>query len=75
MLLLFLRRCRGVLFLGVVFLNACAQVAPWQRGDLAKPEMSMQPQPQLQSFRDHIFTAREAAQGGHIGAGGGCGCN
>ncbi len=37
--------------------------------------MSLQPRPQLQNFRDHIFTAREAAQGGHIGAGGGCGCN
>ncbi|MDD2658559.1 MAG: DUF4266 domain-containing protein [Methylococcales bacterium] len=37
--------------------------------------MAIQPNPNLHNFREHIFTAREASQGGHIGVGGGCGCN
>jgi hypothetical protein len=55
--------------------QGCSTVSPWQRGNLAKPEMGINPHPNLNSFRDHIFTSKEASQGGHSGAGGGCGCN
>ena len=55
--------------------TACSPVAPWERGNLAKDEMAIDPNPNLSNFRSHIFTAREASQGGHIGVGGGCGCN
>ena len=55
--------------------QACADVAPWERGNLAKDEMSLDPNPNLSHIRDHIFTSREAAQGGRGGSGGGCGCN
>jgi len=55
--------------------QGCAHVAPWERGNLAKKEMSPSPTPNLSKLRDHIFFSREAAQGGHGGTGGGCGCN
>jgi Domain of unknown function (DUF4266) len=58
-----------------VICQGCSPVSPWERGNLAKPEMGINPTPNLTSFRDHVFTSKEAAQGGHSGAGGGCGCN
>lgn len=66
---------RVCIYCGLLLLQACSPVAPWERGNLAKDEMAIQPNPNLNNFREHIFTAREASQGGHIGAGGGCGCN
>ncbi|MDD1620574.1 MAG: DUF4266 domain-containing protein [Methylococcaceae bacterium] len=56
-------------------LQACSNVSPWERGNLAKPEMAITPYPNLEHFRDHIFSSKEASQGGHGGTGGGCGCN
>ncbi|MDX8129221.1 DUF4266 domain-containing protein [Methylomonas sp. BW4-1] len=37
--------------------------------------MAITPYPNREAFRDHIFTSKEASQGGHGGSGGGCGCN
>ncbi|MCQ8117263.1 DUF4266 domain-containing protein [Methylomonas sp. WSC-7] len=37
--------------------------------------MAITPNPNLSHIRDHIFTSKEASQGGHAGGGGGCGCN
>jgi hypothetical protein len=54
--------------------SACAPVAPWQRGNLAKPQMALDTNPLLNSMREHIYGAREAAAGGSAGGGGGCGC-
>ena len=65
----------AVFYIGLLSVQACTAVAPWERGNLAKDEMALEPQPNLSNLRNHIFTAREASQGGHIGAGGGCGCN
>ncbi|QWF72571.1 DUF4266 domain-containing protein [Methylomonas paludis] len=56
-------------------LPGCSEVAPWQRGNLAKPNMALDPNPNLTHIRDHIFTSREAAQGSRVSSGGGCGCN
>lgn len=56
-------------------LSGCAQVAPWERGNLAKPKMAIDPHPNFSGFRDHTFTSKAATQGGHGGGGGGCGCN
>lgn len=63
------------LWLIVAFLTGCAEVQPWQRGNLAKPEMALDPSP-LQSFnRSHNYGSREAAvPSGSAGTGGGCGC-
>lgn len=57
------------------FTQGCADVAPWERGNLAKPEMAITPNPSQNHFRDHVYTSKEASQGGHGGNGGGCGCN
>lgn len=59
----------------IFFLQGCAEVSPWERGNLAKENMAMEPKPNLTHFRDHIFSSKEASQGGHSGGGGGCGCN
>jgi hypothetical protein len=52
----------------------CAEVAPWQRGNLAKPQMALEPYPLQSSFRGHIYGSREAASGVSASEGGGCGC-
>ncbi|MBD9356879.1 DUF4266 domain-containing protein [Methylomonas albis] len=62
------------LLLALVF-QGCAEVSPWERGNLAREDMSISPNPNLTHFREHIFTSKEATQGGHNGGGGGCGCN
>ena len=51
-----------------------APVRPWQRAHLAR--RSMQFDDGLEGrFRQHMFGAREGADGGFGHAGGGCGCN
>lgn len=72
MLNLFLKT---ILLFGIIVCQACTELSPWERGTLAKKEMAIDPNPHLNHFRDHIFTSREAAQGGRTGLGGGCGCN
>jgi hypothetical protein len=59
----------------ILCLQACEPVEPWERGNLAKPQMAMDPNPTNSAVRAHTFNAREAAQGGNAGVGGGCGCN
>jgi hypothetical protein len=59
----------------VIFLAGCTTVAPWERGDLAKPQMALDPSPVRSALRIHKFTSREAASGGDTAVGGGCGCN
>lgn len=56
-------------------LSACSPVAPWERGNLAKPHMAPDPSPLQSTLRAHNYGAREAASGGVSGSGGGgCGC-
>lgn len=55
--------------------TGCTEVKPWERGNLARDEMGLNPLPNLEGIREHIFTSRESSQGGHQGSGGGCGCN
>ena len=50
-------------------------VKPWQRGDLAKPEMALNCDPLTLAFDDHIYFSKEDISGGRGFAGGGCGCN
>ena len=51
-----------------------AVVKPWQRGDLARPQMAWQPDPMMSVLREHVYTAKEGASGGVGTGGGGCGC-
>ncbi len=55
-------------------LLACAPVQPWERGNLAKPQMALDPHPLQSSLRMHNYGSREAGAGGNAAQGGGCGC-
>ena len=50
-------------------------VAPWQKGTLAKPEMSFDGDHAASLYSEHIYFSREAIAGGSSVGGGGCGCN
>ena len=71
------RRFAWLMTLLAVLLAAagCETVAPWQRGDLARPEMQLAGDPLSSALRDQVFFSKEAASGGAGPAGGGCGCN
>jgi hypothetical protein len=48
---------------------------PWERGDLTKPSMQIDPDKLQTKIDQHIYTSKEAATGGYGVGGGGCGCN
>ncbi len=59
----------------VAALSGCANVAPWERGTLAKPHMALDPSPLQTGTRMHNYGSREAgASTNSEGGGGGCGC-
>lgn len=74
------RRSLAVLALGAALAlqaSGCAiapPVRPWQRGYLAKRAMRLDDGLETR-FRQHLFGAREGAEGGYTEVGGGCGCN
>ena len=56
-------------------LTGCAQVQPWERNVLAKPQMALNPHPLQSTIRTHNLSSREAAAiVNSSGSGGGCGC-
>jgi len=60
----------------LLLFSGCADVQPWERGNLAKPVMASDPTPMQSAIRQHDFASREAAGAAASGAtGGGCGCN
>lgn len=58
----------------LTWLSACAPLQPWERGNLAKPQMASEPYPLQNSVRTHNYGSREAMAGGNGAQGGGCGC-
>ena len=69
-----------IIKLSIVFLlsSACATkpwVKPYEREILAKPIMLFSRDSFADVYMDHVHETREGAQGGGVGAGGGCGCN
>jgi hypothetical protein len=75
-------RPRGALLvlaalLGATLAAGCRHappVRPWQRAHLVR--RAMQFEDGLEGrFRQHMFSAREGAEGGYGHVGGGCGCN
>jgi len=68
-----------ILVLGIACtVSGCSltPVQPWQKGTLARPEMTIQGNDPLDNkFSDHLYGTREAASGGAGIGGGGCGCN
>jgi len=58
-----------------VLMSGCASVAAWERGNLAKPQMAIDPYPLQNHIQLHNYSSREAAASTHSAdAGGGCGC-
>ncbi|AWB68718.1 hypothetical protein C2869_20990 [Saccharobesus litoralis] len=58
-----------------LLLSACANVKPWEKGNLAKPEMNWQPDSMQAAMNKQVYFSKEASSGGTSTAGGGCGCN
>jgi len=61
-----------------VTLAGCATFEPpkpWERGNLARPEMQFDYDRLDAKTQQHIYTSKEAANGGYGVGGGGCGCN
>ena len=56
-------------------LMGCETVQPWQKGNLAKPDMAFDPDPLQTRFAEHTYFSKEGASGGMNVGGGGCGCN
>ncbi|WP_347986722.1 DUF4266 domain-containing protein [Methylomonas sp. AM2-LC] len=71
-----LARIFGLLCILLINLTGCTPIQPWERGNLAKPQMALDPDPLLNGMRAHNYSSREAAPGASFGSGGGgCGCN
>ena len=48
---------------------------PWEKGDLAKPQMRFDANPLTTRDTQHVYESKEGASGGYGIGGGGCGCN
>ncbi|OAI22974.1 MULTISPECIES: DUF4266 domain-containing protein [Methylomonas] len=59
----------------LVGIAGCAEVQPWERGKLAKPQMALDPDPVQTAIRQQNYSSREAASSAGSAQGGGCGCN
>jgi hypothetical protein len=66
----------SALFLMSMFnLSGCSSVQPWEKQNLAKPEMTFEGDRLDTSYTEHIYSSKEGASGGSGVGGGGCGCN
>ncbi|MEI8032766.1 MAG: DUF4266 domain-containing protein [Chlorobiaceae bacterium] len=69
---------QGILLLVTLALSACSAgqaVQPWQKGTLARPEMTFEGDRLDSGYTEHIYSSKEGASGGAGVGGGGCGCN
>lgn len=64
-----------VICMVLLWAAGCTTVQPWERGNLAKPEMAWVTDSLEEQLNQHIYFAKEASSGGYGAAGGGCGCN
>ena len=68
----------AMLLLMASMLASCASmqhVEPWQKGYLARPEMTFAGDKLDVAYTEHTYFSKEAASGGGGVSGGGCGCN
>jgi len=58
-------------------ISGCAMQPPqaFEKGNLAKREMTLGSDPLEDAFNQHVYFSKEAASGGTGVGGGGCGCN
>jgi Domain of unknown function (DUF4266) len=64
--------------LACLALGGCAEWKPpqaWEKGALARPDMTMGGDALSQRFDQHVYASKENASGGYGVGGGGCGCN
>lgn len=66
--------CR-VLLLASFSLAGCSSVQPWEKQNLARPEMTFDYEQLDTRYTEHIYSSKEGASGGAGVGGGGCGCN
>ena len=69
---------RSLALLAALAAAGCATMEPpkpWEKGDLAKPAMQIDPDRLETKIQQHIYASKEAATGGYGVGGGGCGCN
>jgi len=64
---------RAFALAAAMLVAACASVAPYQRGHLARPDMAIEPSAAASAL-EKIFASKEAASGAGSVGGGGCGC-
>ena len=50
-------------------------VQPWEKGHLARPEMSFETNGLESRYGEHVYASKESSSGGTGVGGGGCGCN
>jgi Domain of unknown function (DUF4266) len=71
-----LRPIAALLGCGLLAVSAaCANVAPYQRETLSRPDMALDAQSELLSAEEHARSYREGSSGAGRARGGGCGCN
>jgi hypothetical protein len=68
-------RLSRIVVMAALVLAGCANVAPYQRGYLARDSMALDPNPGMAKALEKTYSAKEAASGGASVGGGGCGCN
>ena len=66
---------RMLIALAALAAAACAHVAPYQRGTLARPDMALDASPGPTRALEKTFGAKEGSSGGASVGGGGCGCS
>lgn len=68
-------RRKAFLLILIGMLTGCVNIAPWERGNLAKPQMELDPHPLQSEIQSHNYSSREAAPSHKSSSGGGgCGC-
>lgn len=55
--------------------GALPPVQPWEKGTLARPDMTFEGDALEAKYLEHIYASKENASGGTGVGGGGCGCN
>lgn len=63
------------LLLALALIGGCATVAPYEREQLARPDMQFERDPGASAGEEHATAYREGSAGGFGASGGGCGCN
>lgn len=61
-----------------LILSGCATpepVKPWQKGNLARPDMALDADALESKMAEHVYVSKESHFGGNGVGGGGCGCN